>query len=153
MFLEACMNCLWWNPIDCHLRTDGRIISKLTRAFPSPPRWQSEVLLASSLPCKFNTISACQPRPPSLCYLPGPLKGPSSGVSGWGTWQDAKEGLAGVLALPCCSKHRGGLLETHRSRCSHRLQSSRAGFWLRSSCYSEWLWVAFHGIAQAFLQA
>lgn len=61
MFLEARMNCLCWNPIDCHLGTDGRIISKLTRAFPSPLRWQSEVLLASSLPRKFNTVSECQP--------------------------------------------------------------------------------------------
>lgn len=145
MLLEACTGCLWWNPIDCHLGTDGRIVSKLARAFPFPP---SEVLLPSSLPREFNTASECRSHATFSLLATWSSGGSGSGVSGSGTWQDAEEGLAGALALPCCSpKHRGSLLHSLAHPDSTIPLRLLAKFFLLQC---EWLWIVFHGSAQHF---
>lgn len=149
MLLEACPGRLWWNPIDCHLGTDGRIVSKFARAFPFPP---SEVLLPSSLPREFNTAPECQSHATFSLLATWSSGGSRSGASGSGTWQDAEEGLAGALALPCCSpKHRGSLLGERSTLLLTQTPQSLSGFWLNSSYYSVsgrgWFSVAVLGIS------
>lgn len=149
MLLEACPGRLWWNPIDCHLGTDGRIVSKLARAFPFPP---PEVLLPSSLPREFNTVPECQSHATFSLLATWSSGGSRSGASGSGTWQDAEEGLAGALALPCCSpKHRGSLLGERSTLLLTQTPQSLSGFWLNSSYYSVsgrgWFSVAVLGIS------
>lgn len=149
MLLEACTGCLWWNPIDCHLGTDGRIVSKLARAFPFPP---SEVLLPSSLPREFSTAPECQSHATFPLLATWSSGGSRSGASGSGTWQDAEEGLAGALALPCRSpKHRGSLLGERSTLLLTQTPQPLSGFWLNSSYYSVsgrgWFSVAALGIS------
>lgn len=149
MLLEACTGCLWWNPIDCHLGTDGRIASKLARAFPFPP---SEVLLPSSLPREFSTAPECQSHATFPLLATWSSGGSRSGASGSGTWQDAEEGLAGALALPCRSpKHRGSLLGERSTLLLTQTPQPLSGFWLNSSYYSVsgrgWFSVAALGIS------
>lgn len=128
--------------------TDDRIVSKLARAFPFPP---SEVLLPSSLPCEFNTASECQAHATFSLLATWSSGGSRSGASGSGTWQDAEEGLAGALALPCCSpKHRGSLLETLHSL-AHPDSTIPLGLLAKFfSPQGEWLWMVFCGSTQHF---
>lgn len=149
MLLEACTGCLWWNPIDCHLGTDGRIVSKLARAFPFPP---SEVLLPSSLPREFSTAPECQSHATFPLLATWSSGGSRSGASGSGTWQDAEEGLAGALALPCRSpKHRGSLLGERSTLLPHPDSTTPLGLLAKFFLLQcEWPWMVFRGSARHF---
>lgn len=81
MFLEACMNRLWWNPTVTWGQPATSHVSS-----PGHPRllllflcWQAEVLLASSLPCKL-TKPLNVSRMACLFLFITHLVGPSAGV-------------------------------------------------------------------------
>lgn len=110
--------------------------------------WQSEVLLTSSLPCACNKTSECQPHATSFLWPTWSSGGSKLWSSGWGTWQDAEEGLAGALALPWCSSASWRLATQLLTQASPSL----SGFRLHPSCYSVsgwgWLSVVSLGISR-----